>query len=137
MTLCLADSSAWVSVFRRNQRVDIRQRLDELLAEGALGTTGMVQLELLAGTRTVAEFDQLTDVLAALHQLQPQAGTWIRAARLGHSLRRAGLTTPLTDVLIAAVALEYEAVILHVDAHFDRIAEHSDLRVESYVNQIA
>ena len=136
MTLCLVDSSAWVSVFRRNQQVDIRQRLDELLTEGALGTTGMVQLEVLAGTRTVAEFNELQDVLAALHQLQPLAGTWIRAARLGYSLRRAGLTTPLTDVLIAAVALEHEAVILHVDAHFDRIADRSDLRVESYAEQI-
>ncbi len=43
------------------------------------------------------------------------------------------ITIPFTDLLIAAVALESGAVLLHRDRHFDYIASQSALKVESLV----
>jgi predicted nucleic acid-binding protein len=48
-------------------------------------------------------------------------------------LRGSGVTVPLMDVLIAAVAISSGAVLVHRDRHFDLIAEHAPLHVESYV----
>jgi len=43
------------------------------------------------------------------------------------------LTIPHTDILIAACALQKDAIILHADAHFDLISEKIPLRIESLI----
>ncbi len=136
MTSCLIDTSAWLWVLRRHPVQAIRQRIDDLLAAREVASTGMIHLELLSGTRTPDEWDDLAADLAVLRQLHPRAGTWLRAARLAFDLRRQGITLPNADILIAAVALENNVTLLHADVHFDRIAEHTELRVESYVRDI-
>ena len=66
-----------------------------------------------------------------------QENHWQRAARMGFQLRREGITVPFTDLLIAAVALESGAVLLHRDRHFDYIASQSTLKVESVLSAYA
>jgi predicted nucleic acid-binding protein len=41
------------------------------------------------------------------------------------------LTCLTADLIIAASAMEHEAVLVHSDADFDRIAANSGLRAES------
>jgi predicted nucleic acid-binding protein len=136
MSPYLVDSSAWIFSLRRDSVESIKHRIDELLAQNAVTITGMIRLELLAGARTRPEFDQLNFPLSTLPQLETVDDSWVRAGRLAFDLRRRGLTVPLTDVLIASTALENDATILHADTHFDRIAEHTELKVESYVRDI-
>ncbi len=58
---------------------------------------------------------------------------WEEAGRWGFELRRRGVTVPFTDLLIAAVAAGAVAVLVHRDRHFDSIAAHVGLKVESHV----
>ena len=132
--LFLVDSSVWLEALpARTAGQEIRDRVDTLLAEDRVATTGMIQLELLGGARTEAEYRRLAELFSALHQLPASAETWAGAARLGFQLRRQGLPLPFTDLLIAAVAIAAEAVLLHRDRHFDLIAGRSTLRVESHL----
>ncbi len=88
-------------------------------------------LELLSGTRSEREFRELKEELEALAFLEITPAVWERAFRLGYELRRAGLTLPMVDVLLAALALEHGCLLLHADRHFDALARHHPLRVES------
>ena len=93
----------------------------------------MVRLELLSGVRSQGEWERLSGLLLALHQLPVSEEHWQEAALMGFLLRRQGVTVPFTDLIIGAVTLKSGAVLLHRDRHFDLIASHVPIRVESYV----
>jgi predicted nucleic acid-binding protein len=68
-----------------------------------------------------------------LQHLPTAEDTWDDAAVLGMRMRRAGLVTQSSDLLIAAVGLRAGATILHRDRDFDLIAKHAPLKVESHL----
>ncbi len=47
-----------------------------------------------------------------------------------------GLSIPYPDIVIAASALKEAAILVHADSHFDSIARHTDLTVESLVSLV-
>ena len=57
---------------------------------------------------------------------------WLEASKLGFNLRRKGISVPHTDILVSACALRTQSTILHADAHYDMIAQHTRLKVESF-----
>jgi predicted nucleic acid-binding protein len=134
--LFLVDSSAWLFALRKEFNPAIKDRLDLLLKENRVLTTGIIKLELLGGTKTEKEFQRLKMRLDALEESETGTSLWERAYDLAFQLRRKGVTIPYTDILIAACALAHDTTLLHVDAHFDRIAQFSHLKVESYVGRI-
>jgi predicted nucleic acid-binding protein len=129
----LVDSSAWILALRKNFQENAKTRIDELLRYHLVFTTDMIKLELLSGTKTEKEFDRLAMGLGGLIDIEADHPTWLRAFKMGFELRRKGLTIPHTDILIAACALQKDAVILHADAHFDLISEKMPLRVENLI----
>jgi predicted nucleic acid-binding protein len=114
----------------------VKDRIDHLLKEDVVITTGMIKLELLGGTKTKSEFQRLKARLDALDTVQTDMQLWVRAYELAFNLRRGGLTIPYTDILIAACALHAKAIILHADAHFDLISKHVELKVESFTQEV-
>jgi len=130
--LYLIDTSVWLEVLPRGRvNAFLEQRVDGLLGADRVAITGMIRLELLGGARSEQEWERLDRLLEALHWLSVEENHWQRAARMGFQLRRQGITVPFTDLLIASVALESGAVLLHRDRHFDYIGSHSALKVES------
>ncbi len=135
--LFLVDSSTWIFALRRRSHEAIRQRIDKLLELDVVATCGPVALELLGGTANETEFVRLKKRLKGLHWLPVEDIDWEEAARLVFSLRRVGVTVPFTDVLLAAVALRYNAILLHADHDFDLIAMNSTLKIESLVATVS
>ncbi len=132
--LYLLDTSVWIDVLKPGgANSSLRDRVDALLAADRVAITGMVRLELLGGARNDRDWDQLNDHFSALHQLPFEDDTWQEAARMGFQLRRQGVTVPFTDLIIGAVAVNSSSVLLHRDRHFDLMAEHLPLQVESYL----
>lgn len=136
MTQYLIETSVWVSIVRREPLQPLARRVQELLQSELVATTGMIRLELMGGAKTRSEFDKLAFVTGGLEQLRDDDRTWLRAARLAFDLRRQGVTVPNSDILIAAVAIENDATLVHADVHFERIAQHSQLQTESYVEYL-
>ena len=133
--LYLADTSAWLRVFpTRAPPSELRRRLDELLASRQMTITGMVRLEILGALSNEAEYRRRAALLDAVPVLPTTEARWAEAAWLGSQLRARGLTIPNTDLLIAAVAMAASATVVHVDRHFDLMAQHTPLLVESYVS---
>lgn len=134
--LFLVDTSAWLFALKKDFNPVIKDRLDQLLKENLVITAGIIKLEILGGTKSEKEFQQLKMRLDALEECETDTPIWEKAYDLVFQLRRKGVTIPYTDILIATIALSHEATLLHVDAHFDLAAQFSSLKVESYVGKI-
>jgi len=131
--LFLVDTSAWLFALRKDFVLEVKDRINHLLKENAIITTGIVKLEILGGTKTQNEFQRLKTRLDALDMVETDTALWEEAYRLSFELRRKGITVPYTDILIAACALRTESTVVHADAHFDLMAKHISLKVESFV----
>ncbi len=132
--LYLMDTSVWLEVLARGRGGSkLCRRVDDLLAADLVAITGMVRLELLGGARSEAEYRQLDRLLAALHPLPVPEESWDEAAHIGFELRQEGISAPFTDLIIAAVAIQNQTTLIHRDRHFDLIAAHLPLKVESHL----
>ena len=134
--MILVDTSAWIFALRKNPLIKLKNRIDQLLEMDDIIILGMIKLELLGGTKTKEEFDRLKTRLDALYEISTDAKLWSLAAQLAFDLQRKGLTIPYTHILIASAAIQYEAIILHADSHYDLIVGQTELKVESYVTQV-
>lgn len=84
---------------------------------------GVVLAELLQGCRTPKEADSIFSKLAGLRFLETNFSTWKRTGQLSASLRRKGVTLPLSDFIIAALAIEHHCEVYTLDPHFDQIPD--------------
>ena len=125
--LVLIDTSAWIHALRKGGPLGPREAVGRVLAERRGATTGMVMLELLGGTRSRKEYQELFEDLRALHYLPVTDEMWTAACLLSHEIRRRGFHIPATDHLIASVAIANRCRLLHADRHFDLLAKHSRL----------
>ena len=114
----------------------VKDRVDDLLKENSIITTGIVKLEILGGTKTEKDFQRLKTRLDALDMVETDTSLWEETYGLAFKLRRKGVTVPYTDILIAACAQKVEATVLHADAHFDLMSTHVKLKVESFVQAV-
>jgi len=128
----LVDTSAWITSFRRTGHPELKEYLKRCISFGFAATCPVVILELLQGCRTETERDNLRIKLESLDVFPITDLTWERIYELGFSLGREGLTLPTADLIIAAVALEQDAVVLHQDQHYELIGRHSRLRTKHF-----
>ena len=79
--------------------------------------------ELLQGIKNPKEEQNILELISAIEFLEISTELWIKAGRLSSSLRKKGINLPLTDIAIAALALDYNLQILTIDKHFEQIPE--------------
>ena len=117
--MILVDSTVYIDLLR--QRQDPRAALAHLLQAGVLRGCEVVRLEVLCGVISPAyraELEGFFDLIPTLHL---NTAVWKRALELGWTLDRKGEVLPLTDVLLAACALQHGAALVSSDRHFTRI----------------
>ena len=95
--------------------------MDSLFGSGEIAVAGLVIAEVLQGTRSPDEFDSLRAYLNALRFLDEDKNTWFMAGQLASRLRLQGRTIPLSDIIIAVVAMQDDEPVFTTDAHFDVI----------------
>jgi len=129
--LIIIDASAFIEFLNRTgSRVDamierfIRNNDDVALADITL-------TEILQGIRDDKEYQQVKSSLLTFPILSlKSAESYVSAAELYRKCRKKGLTVRSTvDLLIAQIAMEYQASLLHNDRDFDAIAQVCDLRI--------
>ena len=132
--LVLIDTSVWILALRESPSPAVKDEVEHLLAEDRVAIAPMIRLELLGGTKSLSEFNRLKSRLDALHQIPTNEANWALATQLSFKLRQQGKAIPHTDILIGAAAILAGCLLLHVDRHFDLMAEHTDLNVRSLVS---
>lgn len=134
--MILIDTSAWLFALKKDFHPVIKERVGQLLAEGDIAICGMIALELLGGTKSEKEYLRLKSRLNALYYIESDKVLWDLSSKLAFDLKRKGISIPYADIVIAASAMKERTILVHTDAHFDSIADHTDLRVESFVSLI-
>lgn len=125
----LIDTSAWIHALRPDGLPVIRKQVRETLEQGRAAICPMVMLELLSGTRTQHEYQELYGDLMALKQFPINEMVWEHAYSTTHALRRKGISIPATDQLIASTAFVFSSAILHDDKHFELLAKHVQINL--------
>lgn len=128
----LVDSSIWIEYYRPDGRPEIRDAVREELLAGGVATTALIVAEVVRGAPHPRGLEDLADDFSALAFLDGGFEAGVRAARIGHALRRTGRPVPSADLLIAAEAVGAECELWHQDAHFERIADVADLGQRSF-----
>ena len=122
----LIDTTVWVLYFKGEK--DVEDRVKSLILQDKVATTEIVILETLRGARSQNEYNQLYDDFKALPLLQLDEAAWKESYKVGFKLRKAGISVPLADILIAVLAARYACPLLHRDNHFPLMAETMKLR---------
>jgi predicted nucleic acid-binding protein len=122
--MLLLDSSVWIDIHRARDTsaaryVEAREEHEEI------ATTGIIFQEVLQGIREDTEYEYMRQVLWATLILEPrELSTYAVAAQLYRSARAAGFTIRKpNDCLIAAVALEHGALLVHNDRDFVALSQ--------------
>ncbi len=115
----LADTSVWIEFFRPKSATG--NRLETLIVENSVWICGVVMFELLQGIKSEAEKSMILDTLSNLEYAEMSQSLWQKSATLAASLKKKGVTLPLSDIFISAIALEYSLSIFTLDKHFEQI----------------
>jgi len=126
--MLLIDTSVWISVFR-DRSGQVRQQLQNLIANREVLLTRFTQLELLQGSLNEQEWNLLSNYLETQDYVELTAQSWQAAARIYFDLRRQGLTvrSPI-DCCIAQIALDNNLLLIHNDRDFETIAQVRSLQ---------
>jgi predicted nucleic acid-binding protein len=127
--IVLVDTTVWIH-FLRGSGTSIEEKLVPLIISDRLATSPVIIMEILRGAKTKKDYDKLHEDLSALRCFDTSGEIWERAFELAYMLRKNGLNVPLTDTLIAALAIENKALLLHDDRHYEMIASVVKLRHE-------
>jgi len=118
--MLLVDSSVWIDQLRGAQTLGT-QFVDERDDTEDIALTAFIYQEVLQGAADDRAWTRLRAVLQAYPLLEPAEGldTYELAADLYRRARKRGLTVRKpADCLIAAIALEHGATLVHNDRDF-------------------
>ncbi|HID97314.1 MAG TPA: PIN domain-containing protein [Thermodesulfobacteriaceae bacterium] len=116
----LIDTSAWI-VFFRDTVGTAGDLVVDLIRLDQAYLTGPVMAELLCGARGKQEVKELDTVFGTIPILDVIREDWIKTGTILQDVRKKGVSIPLTDVLIAAVALRNNMAVLTLDKHFQHL----------------
>ena len=121
--MILVDTSVWIHVLRDKSGRTVQAFRERTLSD-VIVFSHFIQLELLQGAKDEFEWRRLDEYLTSQYYLEANEDTWRHAARIYFELRRSGVTinSPI-DCCIACIAMEAQALLLHHDHDFERIAE--------------
>src|SRR5687768_14455923 len=125
--MILVDTSIWIEMLRKVRPLDIERivNFDEVV------TCLPVEQEVLQGIRDDSAFRIARDAMQNLPHLDDPitSDTVLHAVDLYRAARKRGLTIRSSvDCLIAAIALRYDAEVLHRDRDYAVLARISALR---------
>jgi predicted nucleic acid-binding protein len=92
--------------------------------DGELCLCSVTRMEVLYSARSPAVYQEIEGQLDAFRELRLDAETFAVASRAQRELASSGRhRVPIPDLLVAACAQQHAADVLHVDRHFELLAE--------------
>lgn len=115
----LVDTSVWIDYFRNNSHAT--EFLEKQLLEDKVYIVGIIVSELLQGIKNETDREIIRNSLDAINYINMNYADWIRAGDISYSLRKNGVTLPLTNIVIAAAAIENKLTVVTNDKHLNQI----------------
>lgn len=124
----MIDSSVWIYYYRPSGSIRIQELITTAILEDLAAVNGIIKVEILSGISRETEYKAVESDFDGFNCFEITADTFKKASVTGFNLRKNGITVPSTDLIIAATAVENNAVLYHIDKHFGLISKHSRLR---------
>ncbi len=116
--MILLDTSFLIELL--GEKKDAVIKAQEIDAESKV-ISSIAMYELFIGARKLRKVSDIEEMCETMKVIAPDERIVKRAALLQLSLRQKGNEIPAFDALIAATALEMNAVVLSKDEHFKRV----------------
>jgi predicted nucleic acid-binding protein len=122
--IVLPDSSVWIDA-GRGASTSATRFIAQREEHEEVATTGIIFQEVLQGIRDEGKYEQMRERLWGTLILEPrELSTYEIAAQLHRRARQQGFTIRKpNDCLIAALALEHGALLVHNDRDFFALAQ--------------
>lgn len=129
--MVLIDTSAFIEFLNHTGSREDRLIESLLVNDEDIGFPRLALTEILQGIREDEKHDEVRKSLLAFPAFSlKNSESYLAAAELYRACRKKGLTVRSTiDLLIARVAIEQQAELLHRDSDFDAIARVSGLKI--------
>jgi len=114
------DTCIWAAFFSRPGSAE-KTALDDLIDNDRIALIGPVVAEVLLGFRRRPQADWVASRMRRAHWSDLNWDDWCAAADLGRGLAPRGQKLPLTDLVLAVVALRLNASVYTTDPHFDAV----------------
>lgn len=96
----------------------------QALELGEICVCAVVRLEMLYSARSAADYTRIEESLSAFRDLRVDLETMKIALTAHRELGQRGRhRLPIPDLLIAACAQQHQADVLHIDRHYEVLAE--------------
>ena len=127
----IVDTCVWSQFLRRNRTSSdlIAGEVARLVRADAVQLIGPIRQELLSGAEPSARFEQLREYLRFFPNLALDEQDDETAASYYNRLRKLGLQSTGTDLLICAVAVRQSLRIFTTDTDFSAYAKHIPIRL--------
>lgn len=127
--MILVDTTVWIELFRGRDTTEVKILESLILDSIDVCVCGMILTEVLQGFRKLNDCQKAKDALMAFLFLPMSRDAFVKAADIYRLLRSRGITIRKpVDCMIAAVAMEHDAHLLHRDRDFDPISRHCGLK---------
>ena len=120
--MVVVDSDVWIH-YLRSPDSPTGSAFQALLDANQVLMVGVVLAEVLQGSRNEDEYRMVLPVLDAVPYMEATKGNWATAGQLSAYLRSRGVTTPLSDLTIATLALEGDHEVFSLNGHFARVPD--------------
>lgn len=125
----LVDASVWAA-YLRGEKAAIKARVDTLLDENRASISGFILAELLAGIAGEKDREFIEECFLGLPWLEATRATFMAAGKMGATLRKKGVTVPLSDLLLAALAKAHGLTVLTLDHPAQSLARLLGVQME-------
>ena len=116
----IVDTCVWIEFFRKPES-DVTIHLKALLKEHKVTMVGMIMSEILQGIKARKEAGLVKESLKKLPYLEMTRDNWVAAGQMSADLRRKGIIIPLSDLIIATLAISGGSEIFTIDSHFKQV----------------
>ena len=117
----IADTCVWIEFFKSRSGSVIGKELEELIVNDSVCVSGIIVYELTQGVKSDAEKAKIINALSNLKCMEMSKHLWQKAGDISGLLRKNGLNIPLSDILIASIAIEHNLSVFTIDGHFEKI----------------
>jgi len=116
----IVDTCVCIEFFRKPES-DLTVYLKCQLRERRVTMVGIVLAEILQGIKVQKEARLVKESLKKLPYLEMTRDIWEKAGEISASLRRKGITIPLSDLIISALAISVDYEVFTIDPHFKQV----------------
>lgn len=129
MDKIIADTSIWIDFFNGKLFEHVRSKFVSSIENNNIGITDIILHELLMGTHSKRQYQELEDMFGAITQFNLSTVSFSEFNQFAWKVHRLGLPGKYTDLNIAFLAHKHKCPILSFDKYFYKLGKKHLIKI--------